>query len=343
MAREAEDHAIVVGIDRYASADLPALSGARADAKAFGRWLVEQGPSGGGLDPAHVTEIPGDDAGQDPSADQIRKAFKALLSKGGGGRVGRRLYVFMSGHGASHESAAVSSVGLLPAPFDELENFYVVGQLFVEALQKRGAFDQIVLFMDCCRDLLPMPLSVLVPGFDASVTGAVPAVQTLTAYAAQWGSKSRERDFTFPDGTTHKRGVFTMALIEALEGWALDEDSGDVTKDSLERYLRSRVAYYRPKGSLQDPEVTGPRELVLVKTPNAPRETELVIALGTPGPAQVLVQMGAAGAPRALAVPAGASEVRVRVQGLKRWLVRRDGGDPVSVLVAGEVQRVELP
>ncbi|MGE0786631.1 MAG: caspase domain-containing protein [Sandaracinaceae bacterium] len=344
MARNDEDHAIVVGIDRYSFGDLNPLAGARADATDFQAWLIEQGPTGGGLDEKHVTLLAGKDDGSAPTAENIRKAFTDLLRTKipvGTKRIGRRLYVFMSGHGASLESASVTSVGLLPAPFDELENFYVVGQLFVEAVQKRGAFDEILLFMDCCRDLAPMPLSVLLPGFDATVGAVPPKVATLTAYAAQWGSKARERDFT-ANGTTRKRGIFTAALIEALRGWAIDEDTGHVTKDSLERYLLSRIAYYRPDGSEQKPDVTGPRDLVIVPTPSAPRETELILVLPSPGPAQVVVQTAVAGSERTFDVPPGETEVRTKVQGLKRWLVSRDGNPPMSVHVAGEEQRVNI-
>jgi hypothetical protein len=344
MARNDSDHAIVVGIDRYSFGDLNPLAGARADATDFHAWLIDQSPMGGGLDNGNVTLLSGSDDGAAPTAENIRRAFTELLrtrTPPGTKRIGRRLYVFMSGHGASHEPAAVASVGLLPAPFDELENFYVVGQLFVDAVHKRGAFDEILLFMDCCRDLSPMPLSVLLPGFDATVGAVPPKVTTLTAYAAQWGSKARERDFT-ANGTTRKRGIFTAALLEALRGWAIDEDTGHVTKDSLERYLRSRIQYYRPDGSAQDPEVIGPRDLVIVPTPSTPRETELIIALSTPGPTQVVLQMGSAGAMRIVDVPTGATEVRTKVQGLKRWLVSRAGNIPMSVHVAGEEQRVQI-
>jgi uncharacterized caspase-like protein len=343
MAKREEDFAILVGIDKYQMPDLNRLEGARADARAFRAWLWDDPPFGGGLPRRNVKLIEGDENGNAPTAARIEKAFRLLLRRAPSNtpRVGRRLYVFMSGHGASHEQHRLSDVGLLPATFGDDENFYIVAQLFVEALQKRGAFDEFFLFMDCCRELAPMPLTIMQLGINQAIGDLGPCTSTLTAYASQYAAKAREREFPGQQGEKPcKRGIFTMALLEALRGWAVEKETGTITKDSLDRYLVSRVPYYSAVGALQKPQVDGARDLVIVEGPLEAKPTRVVVRFGGPIPDRVEFSLGDVKYPAVVSQEATAS---IELEGLRRWIVSAPGYSSKPVSVAGEEVIVALP
>jgi hypothetical protein len=103
----------VVGITDYPTLGdppPPALHASDKDAQAIVQWLVD--PAGGGLDPTHVREIrtsmfpPG--SGPAPARAETLKAFNWLhtiasenAKNGRRFKIGRRLYIYMSGHGFS--------------------------------------------------------------------------------------------------------------------------------------------------------------------------------------------------------------------------------------------------
>src|SRR5262245_47680846 len=105
----ATDWGIVVGITRYP--ELENLDGSENDAQAFYDWLVS--PTGGNVParqvalilssafPAVTTAVRAE-----PSAYHIAQAFDDLVdvananrAAGNGLQVGRRLYIYLSGHG----------------------------------------------------------------------------------------------------------------------------------------------------------------------------------------------------------------------------------------------------
>ena len=112
------DYAIVVGISRYPGLSVPPaepadLQAPDTDVDAVCKWLTDT--SGGGLPSENLKVIRSGDfpSGSDPEAaepqaESIRKAFRwlqTLAEKNNeereGLQVGRRLYIYMSGHGFS--------------------------------------------------------------------------------------------------------------------------------------------------------------------------------------------------------------------------------------------------
>src|SRR5262245_29073849 len=105
------DCAIIVGIERYLDSGLGGLGGAKRDARRFYDWLT----SAGGVPPARVIFLPAPDAALDPTIQEIDDAFVSLCAPAKATwRLGRRLYIYLSGHGVAqnwHEASLLAADG----------------------------------------------------------------------------------------------------------------------------------------------------------------------------------------------------------------------------------------
>ncbi len=97
MADTNEDYAIIIGIDQYES--FSPLKGAAADAQAFERWIRDKAK----LPDANIEVLADHDEPRPMSAVKNACGQLALKSEDGRKRVGRRLYIFLAGHGAGTE------------------------------------------------------------------------------------------------------------------------------------------------------------------------------------------------------------------------------------------------
>ena len=265
------DHAVVVGISRYGSLR-PQLEGPEIDAGEFARWL--RSPDGGALPAANVTLIRSSDYAQqnagsqdpfsyEPTLARVTAAFARLISvavknAGNAPRVGRRLYIYLAGHGITPRVDPLTSTnqsGLLMANcMEDVMYENVPGQAYAEWFRLSQAFDEILLFMDCCRTDQPdvAPVTVLPPIVQG---GNVNAVQVFYAWATQWDSRSFELPLGAPPAP---RGVFTYAVLEALETGVPDAQ-GRITPESLVGYLSMRVPALRQGDASQQPQFFPPR------------------------------------------------------------------------------------
>jgi hypothetical protein len=117
-----------------------------------------------------------------------------------------------------------------------------VGQLYADWFRKAGAFDEIVLLMDCCRDLKPNipPSGPVTPDV---VSDRVDNVKYFYAMAAEVDSKSWEQPLGTPP---QPRGVFSYVLMEALNTATVCDAEGKLTGDVLGAHLVKRVTEVRP-------------------------------------------------------------------------------------------------
>jgi hypothetical protein len=238
-----EDYAIIIGISQYSY--LNSLEGAVNDAQSFCEWLIS--PQGGGVPEENITLIrskdtlPQDLSLAEPNYAQIDAAFTKLIEVGlqKGGRAGRRLYIFMAGHGFGPE---IDEAALLMANADNLYRigFHIPGRRYAKWFQTAALFKEIVLFMDCCRDILVQAPPKL-PPWPAMPSPAARKVDYFFGFATEWSSKAREQRFP-DDGQV--RGLFSCALVDALRHTASDE-RGRVTASAIagyvQRYLRQMV------------------------------------------------------------------------------------------------------
>lgn len=244
------DRAVVVGVNKYAG--LTHLRGAEADAKAFRDWLVSH--TGGGLQKSMVTTIlssdfpdPAHPAITEPLLSTVNGAFARLIWEGrqSGGQLGRRLYIFLAGHGIARDYED-SSLLTAEATYDDTA-FNIPGRSYANWFMAAAFFEEVVLIMDCCRSPAPASYSQLVPWAPMERHGA--RVRSAFAFATKWSYDARER--YFEEFGSH-RGIFSVALLEALQGAALTTGTQAITTGSLDRYMRHRLPMLCRKGHVQD-------------------------------------------------------------------------------------------
>jgi hypothetical protein len=232
------DHAVVIGIARYADAADPAgwvsnLQGPDNDAAAIGDWLRD--PAGGALPADHVRVVRSADLpdpfgpeGAGPAQQAVIEALDsvaALPTSAYEGRyAGRRFYLYVAGHGWAsrrNEAALVTAEATLTTKLN------VLASDWMDWLWYADRFRELVLWADACATRTPVDLlhGCALPAAFASSPGA----QRFDAFAARFNLKSVENQM--PDGNWH--GAFTYALLQGLKGAA----PGAVTSATLRDYL----------------------------------------------------------------------------------------------------------
>lgn len=204
-ARSAQDFALVVGVDHYPQ--FRELRGAAADATAFHAWACH--PDGGAVASVHARLILSTPNPPQPVQVQVDAAllelFAAAESVGGG----RRLYLYFAGHGAMCTDTG-DDVALLLATWSlERSRLALSTNGYRSALSSLGLFEEIALFLDCCRvtaaNAVGMP-----PTFH--LTPRMPgAARTFVAHATEAGHAAQERS-----NAGAWRGVFTQHLLAIL-------------------------------------------------------------------------------------------------------------------------------
>jgi len=269
-----EDRAIVVGIQRYPG--LSDLEGPENDAKAFYDWIVS--PQGGDVPPDNVAfilsskfpaaNLPGS---AEPAAATLQAAFDVLQDlaeqsrkEGNGLRVGRRLYIYLSGHGCAprFNDSALLAANATPTR----AGYHILGRLYADWFLRSNFFDEAILFMDCCRESYPQTPPNVPPYIDITGQNAMDKARAFYGFGTKWSRLSRERKMA--DGLVH--GVFTSALLEGLKGAACDPVDGRVTAASLGNYLYANMKNFLSAADLEDPEIPKEPDLEYDKDPQSP-------------------------------------------------------------------------
>jgi len=232
--------AVVVGIDIYPG--IRNLNSARADAQAFAAWLRDV--NGGALPKNNVQIIleegPFDDPVKaQPTRDAVNLAFsrvhkraRAIFQEDPTKWPASRLYVYFSGHGLAPEP---SEVAVLMANATDDEPYNIACGLYLEYYEKCQDFHEIVMFSDCCR---------------AAKTDAPPGAPPFMPYIKNYGSvvsalgyATQYKGLAYePPPGENARGYYTQALLDGLNGEAVDPESpGEINSTSLQNYLRARV------------------------------------------------------------------------------------------------------
>jgi hypothetical protein len=236
----ASDHAVVAGINVYPA--FASLQGPVRDALYFKKWLLTQAfvP----WDQIHlvVTKDPPPDP-IEPTLDQVRTAFEGLAYKALDNNnfyLGRRLYIFLSGHGIMPTRSGApnfNETALLMANAGPITlGNHLGGFSHAEWFRAAGVFDEVILFVDCCRDqkdaVAPTP-----PSMQPLVPERAPA-RYFYAAATQLASPSFEKPLGNPPEV---RGVFSFALMQALESTNLCDPLGMLTGKLLAAQLYKDV------------------------------------------------------------------------------------------------------
>lgn len=269
-----QDWSIAVGISQY-----PSLGDLRApenDAKAIHAWLRDG--RGGAVPKNQARLIISSDFGPPfTSPDAARPALEELSTAlrnleaiarrnsdaGEGFRVGRRLWLYFAGHGFSptlHETALVLANALREDPVA-----HVLGPDTAHYFSLRCLFDEVILFMDCCREAAPV--TSLTRVFPKAGPGPCEP-KFMHALATKYSKLARERQFG-NDGPWH--GSFTKALLDGLR--TADSGKGQITSGSLTSFLYERLKEYLLPEDLQNPTI--PNEPQIDYEPKGPNQIVL--------------------------------------------------------------------
>jgi hypothetical protein len=250
-----EDYAIVVGINRYPA--FPKLQGPETDATLFHDWLIS--PTGGMMRSENAKLIlsskfepeSGDPFYARPALTDFTNEFDRLRALAYEAtspqyRVGRRLYLFLSGHGitpAGAPSPNLDDAALLMAnASSNALNNSLPGHPYAEWFRNAGAFDEIVLLMDCCRNL---ENNVFPNGPTPALVNAERKDQVRRFYAAatELDAASWEQELGSPKAP---HGVFSFVLMQGLQDEAVCDSEGRLSGSRLKEHIETSIKDIRP-------------------------------------------------------------------------------------------------
>lgn len=266
-----EDFAIVIGISRYPN--LKDLEGPVKDAERFRDWLIQVAKVPNLQVKLVISKDP-PDSGDRPIKDEIDDVFTEIFDLGRKLRMrskqARRLYLYFAGHGCAQEFRHVALL-MANASLDNLDRSLDAAS-YHERLAGRALFPEQVIFYDCCRN------------WDRRVTGQGPgwtkedptsnaaSVTQFILYAAGFTEYANERALKY----STRRGLFTEALIEGLNGRAVKKVQGEwvVSTDTLVPYVETRLEQLtegeKVRQQLNINWAGLPRQLVLAKVAHPP-------------------------------------------------------------------------
>jgi hypothetical protein len=240
--------AVCIGIDRYPGLPGRDLGSARRDAMAFRDWLID--PTGGDVPEENVrlvTVEPDDPfatvGDARPTQGQVNRAlleFNRRLGKHLGLSPDdwpkTRMYIYAAGHGIGPPMAEGS---VLMADVEEGLWNSIELSLYANWYLHCGLVQEVVIFADCCREIIggiPLPAA---PPFDVCQQPRFVGTVRFIGYASRLGEMAWEP--AAPEDRDRARGYFTAAVIDGLRGAAADRESGEVTAASLAQYVQSAV------------------------------------------------------------------------------------------------------
>jgi hypothetical protein len=334
MPKRDNHYAILVAINRYPG--LSDLNGPENDALEFRKWLLDE--TFGNLDERCIEVVrssdfpPATDPDEaNPTETEFKKRLNRWLKPKGDWleRVGERLYLFFAGHGFT--AGSISDPALFTAQAQWGDTAHIAGLRYASRIQNAGFFDEIVLVMDCCQDVLKAA-HVGEPTWSPPDRQRSSKVKLMQAYGAPRGNKAFEN----PGGTGAVHGYFSGVFMDALRTASADS-RGFVTARAVEDTFSDLWADRYLKLTGYEPPFVAPRDMVLyrrgVPTHIAPTGPEsLVNATGAEppvgGPAselgtQPLEPLG----PRSVDYVNAAMELPIDFGSIRGALGRPDFGD----------------
>jgi len=246
------DWAVVISVSAYEGATaqppwITTLKGPDNDAALIAEWLTS--PEGGGLPAGNVLQVPSPfpaAASGIPKHLEIVEAFNKLAelpTDAYNQRSGRRLYVYVSGHGLAgqrHDSAVVTA----EATFEDAMNVLITS--WVDWFWYAARFEEFVLWVDTCATRTPP--SIALRACDRPAETRVDAAQgdLLIIFAAGFNYTAVENEL---EGEWH--GVFTHALLKGLKGAA----GTPVTTQALKKYLFNSMKTFMTDEQRRNPQV----------------------------------------------------------------------------------------
>lgn len=279
-----DHYAILVAINHYPG--LTNLAGPENDANEFLRWLID--PAGGDLqDPSGLPSdqrrvevirssdfpptIDPDDA--NPTETQFKKILNRWLKVNGEwrDRVGERLYLFFAGHGFT--SGALADPALFTAQAQLGDTAHIAAYRYASKIQNSGFFDEVILIMDCCQDVLKAS-QVGDPSWAPPDRQRSSNVKLMQAYGAPRGRKA----FEAAGGSGAIHGYFSSVFMDAIRTAPADRDGYVMARAVEDRFSDLWAARYLKLTGYMPPLFT-PRDMRLYR-----RSTPFVVLPSSHGP-----------------------------------------------------------
>jgi predicted RNA-binding protein with RPS1 domain len=168
------------------------------------------------------------------------------------------IFIF-AGHGFT--SGALIDPALFTAQAHSGDTAHIAGLRYASKIRNAGFFDEIVLVMDCCQDVLKAS-QVLDPTWNPPDNSASDKVMLMEAYAAPRGKKSREA----PNSSDRVRGYFSDVFLRALRNAPADAE-GYVTARAVKDTVIDSwvVGGYSKLTGVTEPPINGPRSMRLYR------------------------------------------------------------------------------
>ena len=264
------DHfAILVAINRYPG--VSPLGGPENDAIAFRDWLRDRG--GGNVHRDNIVLICSSDSEpaatpdhEHPTETELKIALNRWLKVKGKWveRAGQRLYLFFAGHGFT--AGSLTDPALYTAQAQMGDTVHIAALRYAGRISSAGFFDEIVLVMDCCQDVLKAS-QVNEPTWTPPDRYKSSDVKFMQAFGAPRGKKTFETDGVTPP----VRGYFSSVFLEALRS-ARSDSEGYVTARAVQERIETLwfERSYAQKFGYQPPPLPAPANLLLYRREKPP-------------------------------------------------------------------------
>lgn len=226
------EYAIVIGIDHY---DQRPLLGAVADADAFAKFLIDQKLI---RNASNLKLLKSDTSNSVALGPEIDKAIEEIVKDARTRRTEtNRLYFYFSGHGIGN---TFINTALCLRYWNSIFINHCISSLdYVTGMVNKGAFDEILIFLDCCRE------------HDTTIKGGSPIwdwqnrvgnrkSKLFVCNSTIYGKLSYEITID----SNQKRGAFTSFLIDSLKGDADLSGNGKVTALDLKKHIDDNFLSY---------------------------------------------------------------------------------------------------
>ncbi|MFH1119494.1 MAG: caspase family protein [Bacteroidota bacterium] len=226
------EYAIVIGIDHY---DQRPLAGAVADAVAFAKFLTDKKLISNA---SNLKLFKSDTANTVVLGPEIDKAIEEIVKDARSRKKeSNRLYFYFSGHGIGN---TFINTALCMRYWSSVYINHCISSLkYTTGMINKGAFDEILIFLDCCRE------------HDTTIEGLPPI--------GDWQNKVGDRNpklfvcnstiygklsYEITIDSNQKRGAFTSFLIDGLNGDADLSGNGIVTALDLKKHIDDNFLSY---------------------------------------------------------------------------------------------------
>ncbi len=267
-----QDYAILAGVNQYSHRSLSELKGAVGDTVDFLEWLLSE--QGGNVPEKNVfwfcTPDPHDEGLPDALQQLVAQTARrdAILDAMGnfieraedndGEPIGRRLYVFFSGHGVAK---SLNDRCFFASDHTKTNDRYLVGPSVAEVFIQSAIFKEVLLFMDCCQvysnQLKDIPLDL---NYKTDARAAR-RVEHFFSYAGEFGQTTREQEIE----KGKFRGILSRSILDGLRGGAATSKN-EITANGLKDFIERRFVQLRDPDSDDMPDIPSPKHDFVIST-----------------------------------------------------------------------------